>query len=200
MIWRRWGARTGTAFVAAVVTLALASGSACACSCAGLTDAEALRQSPVVFVGTLREVRRPTVMLSSGAPSRFLFDVEAVFKGEVHEVQSIVSSSDGASCGLELDVGQRALVFATSAISHDLAAGEYEAGLCGGTRPLVGSEQPAGLGEPVPALPGRSAVGEDGSWPSVIGRNWYWIVAGAVAGIAAVVWLRRRRRGHAEVA
>ena len=70
MAWRRWGARTGTAVVATVVTLALASGSACACSCAGLTDAEALRQSPVVFVGTLREVRGPTVMLSSGAGVR----------------------------------------------------------------------------------------------------------------------------------
>lgn len=194
MAWRRWSGRTGIAFVVAFATLAAASGTACACSCVGLTDAEALRQSQAVFVGTLREVRGPALMIDSSAPSRFLFDVEAVYKGEVHTVQSIASASDGASCGLEIDVGQRALVFATGAASYDLEDGEYEAGLCGGTRSLGGVGLPSGLGEPGLVLPGSSPVGEDGSFPAVVIRNWYWILGGLVALVAGIVVLTRRRR------
>lgn len=182
------------AFVVAAATLAAASGTACACSCVGLTDEEALRQSQAVFVGTLREVRRPTVMLSSDAQSRFLFEVEAVYKGDVHTVQSIVTPSDGGACGLELDVGRRALVFATGSDSSAAEVGEYHASLCGGTRSLAAVGLPPGLGEPGIVLPGSSPVGEDDSFPSVVARNWYWIVGGLVALVAGIVVVRRRRR------
>lgn len=192
----RWRGRTGIAVVVAAATLAAASGNACACSCVGLTDAEALRQSQAVFVGTLREVRGPTVMIDSSAPSRFLFDVEAVYKGDVHTVQSIVSASDGATCGLELDVGQRALVFGTGAASYELEDGEYEAGLCGGTRSLGGVGLPSGLGEPGIVLPGSSPVGEDSSFPAVVIRNWYWIVGGMAVLVVGIVAITRRRRGE----
>jgi len=174
-------------------TLAAAAGSACACSCVGLTDAEAFRNSAAVFVGTLREVRGPTVMLSSADPSRFVFDVESAYKGEVHEVQSVVSSSDGASCGLEIAVGQRTLVFATNEASFSLDQGEYESSLCGGTRALVGSQVPSELGSAIDVLPGSSPTGEDDSFPSTIVRNWYWVLGAVAMVVGGVVIVRRRR-------
>ena len=188
----RWGSRAIVAALVAVATLAAASGTACACSCAELTVEEALRNSAAVFVGTLREVRGPTVSLSSSDPSRFVFDVEAVYKGGVHEVQSIVSASDGASCGLEVNVGERALVFAHGSGQSSLLDGEYAAGLCDGTRVISGSALPPLLGAPIAMLPGSSVVGEDDSIPSVVVRNWYWVVGFAVL-LGGVTIIRRRR-------
>jgi len=179
--------------VVGLATFLAGNGTVCACSCGGLTDAEALRQSTAVFVGTLREVRGPTVQFSSGAPSRFIFEVDAAYKGAVHEVQSIVSSSDGASCGLEIDVGERAVVFATASGSADLESGEYAAGLCDGTRSFGAVGLPDNLGPTVGLVDGTSPIGEDDSYPSVIVRNWYWVVAGIVVVIVTGVALRRRR-------
>ena len=189
----RWGRRAIVAGLVAVATLAAATGTACACSCVGLTDEEALRNSAAAFVGTLREVRGPTVSMSSSDPSRFVFDVEAVYKGAVHEVQSIVSASDGGSCGLEVNVGERALVFAHGSGQSSLLDGEYAAGLCEGTRMLGVAAVPPVLGAPIAMLPGSSVVGEDDSIPSVVVRNWYWVV-GFAALIGGVAVVRRRRR------
>ena len=192
----RWGTRALVAGLVAAATLTAAAGSACACSCVGVTDDEALRNSAAVFVGTLLEVRPPTVMLSSTDPSRFVFDVEAVYKGEVFSTQSIVSASDGASCGLELGVGDRAVVFATSG-EYSPDAGEFGASLCGGTRRFGAIGFPQGFGEGMPPAAGSSPIGEDDSLPSVVARNWYWILGGAVLLVVAVVTGRRRRHSPA---
>jgi len=189
----RWGTRASCAVLVVVATLTAAAGSACACSCVGVTEAEALRNSAAVFVGTLHEVRGQTLRFSSADPSRFVFDVETAYKGDVHEVQSVVSSSDGASCGLEIAVGQRTLVFAHNEDSFSLEDGEYESGLCGGTRALVGGEVPSELGPVLAVLPGSSPIGEDDSYPSMIVRNGYWIVGAAVLLIGGAVMVRRRR-------
>jgi len=189
----RWGTRVSCAVLVVVATMTAATGSACACSCVELTVAEAVRNSSAVFVGTLREVRGPTLSLSSGDPSRFVFDVESAYKGDVHEVQSVVSSSDSASCGLAIAVGQRTLVFAHGESSFSLEDGEYESGLCGGTRALAVSEMPTELGPAIAVLPGSSPIGEDDSYPSMIARNWYWIVGAAVLLVGGVVTVRRRR-------
>ncbi len=81
-----------------------AAGSVAACSCASLTDDEALAEADVAFVGTLQEIRVPddVVTWSSDDPARFVFAVSAVYKGEAFEQQSVVTSRDGASCGLEV--------------------------------------------------------------------------------------------------
>ena len=176
-----------------MATFAAASGTACACSCVGLTDEEALRNSTAVFVGTLREIRGPTVSFSSGDPSRFVFDVEAVYKGRVHRVQSIVSSSDGASCGLEIAEGERALVFASDDGQSSLVDGEYSADLCGGTRTLGSSAAPSAVGPPIEMLSGSSSIGEDDSIPSVVVRNWLLVVGVAIV-VGGVAIIRRRRQ------
>ena len=157
----RWGTRAIVAGLVAAATLTAAAGSACACSCVGVTDDEALRNSAAVFVGTLREIRRPTVMLSSMDPSRFVFAVETVYKGEVFSTQSIVSASDGASCGLELRAGDRAVVFATSG-EYSPDAGEFGAGLCGGTRTVRGDRLSGG--------PRRGGAASSGFQPDRGGR------------------------------
>lgn len=178
-----------------LTTFVAASGAASACSCVGLTDEEALRNSAAVFVGTLREIRRPTIGFSSDDPSRFVFDVEAVYKGRVHQVQSIVSASDGASCGLEVAEGERALVFAHAGGESSMVDGEYAAGLCGGTRVLGTSPAPTMLGAPIEVIAGNSTIGEDDSLPSVLVRNWSWVVGLAVVLVGVVIIRRRGRHG-----
>ena len=169
-----------------------------ACSCAEVTLDEALRGSDVAFVGNLVEIERPEVMLSSTDESRFIFEVQSVYKGEVHQRQSIVTVSDGASCGLELRSG-RALVFATREgwdVTPD--EGEYAANLCNGTRAIVtDSDIPASFGTPAAPLPGSSPIGADDGLASELARNWVWVAVGVgllAAGITMLVVAFRRRR------
>lgn len=166
------------------------TGTAHACSCAQLELDDALAMSDAAFVGTLVEIRRPELMLSSGDESRFVFDVETVYKGEVRERQSIVTASDGASCGLELTAGTRAIVFGTIdeyGITPD--DGEYGANLCNGTTAFAGV--PASFGAGSAPLPGSSTIGADDGWPSRLVRAaWY---VGAVALAGGVLLVVRRR-------
>ena len=43
----------------------------------------------------------------SGATARYRFRLEQIYKGDVEDRAVVFSSADGASCGLELAVGQR---------------------------------------------------------------------------------------------
>ena len=43
----------------------------------------------------------------SGPSARYRFRVEQIYKGDVEERAEVVSASDGASCGLDLAVGDR---------------------------------------------------------------------------------------------
>ncbi len=169
------------------------TGTAHACSCAQLELDDALAMSDAAFVGTLVEVRRPEVMLSSMDESRFVFDVETVYKGEVRERQSIVTASDGASCGLELATGTRAIVFGTIdvyGITPD--AGEYGASLCNGTAAFAGV--PASFGAGSAPLPGSSPIGADDGWASRLVRAaWYVAVVALGVGLAVVIARRVRR-------
>ena len=169
-----------------------------ACSCAELTLDEALQGSDVAFVGSLVEINRPEVMLSSTDESRFIFEVDGVYKGEVHERQSIVTVSSGASCGLELRSG-RALVFATREgwdVTPD--EGEYAANLCNGTRALAtDGDIPTSFGMPSAPLAGSSPVGADDGLASEFARNWPWVALGigvVAAGVTMLVMRLRRRR------
>lgn len=170
-----------------------ATGTAHACSCAQLELDDALAMSDAAFVGTLVEVRRPEVMLSSMDESRFVFEVETVYKGEVRERQSIVTASDGASCGLELATGTRAIVFGTIdvyGITPD--AGEYGASLCNGTAAFAGV--PPSFGTGTAPLPGSSTIGADDGWASRIVRAaWYVAVVALGVGLAVVIARRVRR-------
>ena len=175
----------------------LAAGPVAACSCGPLTDDEALAQADVVFVGTLQEIRVPdnVITWSSDDPVRFVFAVTAAYKGEPFEQQSVVTARDGGSCGLEISVGQTAVVFALSG-GPGLQDGEVSSNLCSGTRSLDGAPIPDSFGDPDAPAPGASAIGSDGRWWLSVDA---WI--GAVIVIAAlglagagIVLGRRARR------
>lgn len=182
--------------IAAMMLVVLSPGSvspARACSCASPSLEEAFAQSDAVFVGTLVEIRRPEVMLSSMDESRFVFDVETVYAGQVYDEQSIVTASDGASCGLELQVGVRAVVFGTTdeyEISPD--PGEYGANLCNGTGPY--SVVPASFGSGAPPLAGSSGIGADDGVASTAVRHWWWAASAIIAIVLVGVTLRRSAR------
>jgi len=198
-----WCADYGVAMRVALVTVMLAIAvfavssptTAHACSCMALTPDEAFAQADAVFVGELVQVRRPTVMMSSMDESRFVFDVSAVYKGAVHHTQSIVTASDGASCGLELSVGTTTVVFAREeGFEISPEPGEYAAGLCDGTASLESMEIPASFGSPGAPLAGSSPIGDDDGALSMLARNWYWFAAPLLVIVGALVIIRRQRR------
>jgi hypothetical protein len=82
------------------VALALA-GDALACSCLPVDLARELPRADGAFVGTVLERR------STEASVLLLFRVEQVYKGDIENRVEVGASRDGASCGLELAVGQR---------------------------------------------------------------------------------------------
>ena len=97
------------AFLSSIVVLA--PGRAMACSCAPFTDAEATRKSRIVFAGTLTDVGAP--LLATGDKTvTYLFEVDTVVKGQVHERVLMENFIDmESSCSGELHRGARYLVF-----------------------------------------------------------------------------------------
>jgi hypothetical protein len=87
-----------------VVLIVLSAFPAHACSCVQLDPRTALRSADAAFVGTL--VSRKTGLLGLGSTT-FTFRVEQVVKGELADRVDVESSSSGASCGLEVALGQR---------------------------------------------------------------------------------------------
>jgi hypothetical protein len=61
------------------------------------------------FIGTLLERREPPAapVQSSADPVTLLFRVEQIYKGDIENRIEVVTARGGASCGLELNVGQR---------------------------------------------------------------------------------------------
>ncbi len=178
--------------IAALVAPPLSSGSVSACSCAGLTDAEAFAAADAVFSGRLVEVRMPGgPMTSSDDPARYVFEVDTVLKGAAFETQAVVSTRDGASCGLELQNGIDAVVFARTESSYDLADGELDSSLCSGSRSGVA---PEGMGTPTDPTAGSSAIGsfDDNSVAMIVGV--VIVLAAAALAIAGVVLGRRAKR------
>ena len=77
------------------------AGDALACTCAPVDLARDLPRSDGAFVGTVLE-RHETE-----ASVNLLFRVEQVYKGDISNRVEVETSRDGASCGLELPVGER---------------------------------------------------------------------------------------------
>ena len=127
---------------------------AMACSCSYPTDTEAFEQSDAVFVGTLVEVQTPPGdVIDSSDLERFIFDVDAVYKGAVTSQQAVATAREGASCGLEIAGPGPFLVFAgagASSITPELDEDELQSNLCSGTRPSTEASVPAAFGQPAP--------------------------------------------------
>ena len=116
-----------------------ASAPAHACSCIARTEAQQVDTAEVVFRGVVTDKVLPLgTPQSSLDPVEYTFDVEQVFKGSATTPQRATSAVSSASCGVELEVGGRYLVFA------DSETGQLTLSLCGGTRPAGPGEAPAG--------------------------------------------------------
>ena len=129
----------------AVVVLVVASSLAAgvddgrACSCA-LPDArEALARSDGAFVGTL-ESRR-----AAGQNALLVFRVDRALKGSIGRRVTVVTPSNGAACGIELQIGTRA------GLVLDRMGGAWHGSLCAQFEP---SELLAAV-LPLPAPNGR---------------------------------------------
>ena len=105
-----------------------------------------------------------------------MFQVDRVYKGRVGSPQGVVSARDGASCGLELAIGVRALVFVR----------DGRADLCNGTRESAMRPVPASFGSP--RAPTDDAVGVPDD-----GRPWWPFAAAGALAVGAAVLVRRAR-------
>lgn len=74
---------------------------ALACSCAKVSRDEVVKNSDVVFTGTVEKVER------AGFWSVATLKVHDVEKGTVDEEATVQTASDGAACGVNFEVGQK---------------------------------------------------------------------------------------------
>ncbi len=96
-----------------------------ACSCAELDPYTALSEYPAALVGTLVDVDGQLgAVFSSAADTIYRFEVETWVKGDLGHVVEIHSAGDGASCGIEVGVGNRA------GIMVRVDGDEYHSSLC----------------------------------------------------------------------
>jgi hypothetical protein len=185
-------------FVASVPLVVWGAEPAAACSCGVGTEPEHLADADAVFVGTATRIdgRQPRVESSSIDPVTWTFSVESVVKGDVGAEQQVTTAATSASCGLELSAGQAYVVFAS--VNSADGTGPLQAGLCGGTRPAVPGEQPAGLptgSRPTPAPTETAAPAADVAADD--GEAMPWLVATAVVlaiGASAAALVVRSRR------
>ncbi|MCU0312083.1 MAG: hypothetical protein MUE36_14205 [Acidimicrobiales bacterium] len=181
--------------VASSALVALDASPAAACSCAPLTAEQAFDVADAVFVGdwveTLPGGALAGVDGASDDPTRLIFEVDGVYKGEVFARQSVVTARDGASCGLELRGEGPFLVFGRTAASEfepEVEAGELSANQCGGSRAVADGAVPASFGPPSAPVEGSSPVGGSDGVGAIVAMA----VGGALAG-AAVLGVRAIR-------
>ena len=102
-------------FVIAIGHLALQASPAYACSCqAGVLVADALAQADGALVGVYTGRADPPVqgeLIFSGRPVINHFEVERAVKGDIGGQVDVEAAASGASCGLELEVGERTGLF-----------------------------------------------------------------------------------------
>jgi hypothetical protein len=88
--------------LAALVVLSLvAAAEAYACSCAPVDLERDLPVADGAMIGTVLE------RAVSGGTATYLFRVEQIYKGDVESRAEVVTPASGASCGLEVGVGER---------------------------------------------------------------------------------------------
>jgi hypothetical protein len=137
---------------AAAAALCLGVESARACSCVQPNVPAMLAQSDAAFIGTLVS-RRPASPrgpgpISSADPDIFTFHVDEAIKGELGREVEVWSAMTGASCGLEVRLGQEIGLF----LSRD--GDRWRSGLCWQVSPTALREAV----RPLPAPDGRGPV------------------------------------------
>jgi hypothetical protein len=167
-----------------------------ACSCLEMPIEEAAAQADAVFTGTVVDQQavglEPVGALAATKPMPgevgqvvFTFAVDGVAKGEVAEQAQVVSSSDGASCGMSFGMAERWLVFTM----WDGAI--HSTGLCSGNMPLGADEDPP--------LPMSAPIEGDIEQPMEI--PWtavaVLVAVALLAGVSAFAFLRTSPRSPA---
>ncbi|MGH2783728.1 MAG: hypothetical protein ACRDJ1_00520, partial [Actinomycetota bacterium] len=126
--------------------------SALGCSCAPGDPRSSLAQADGAFVGRLESRESPTPSpggtFSSGQPVTYTFVVERSVKGDLGKRVNVESAAYGASCGLEVRVGERTGLF----LYRD--DGQWKSGLCSQIEPEALIE----AAKPLPAPTSRGPV------------------------------------------
>ena len=169
-----------------VILSVVAPPSAQACSCTPSTDADAIARADAVFRGTVvdYEGSAPREVMSTADPVTWTFEVSEVYKGRVAERQEIVSEEWGGSCGLEIPREGDFYVFASETTHIEVGAGQYYAGLCGGTRAVEAGIDVGVVPSAPSPTPDRPAP--SGAWaPEIVGG--VGLLASASAFVVALV-------------
>lgn len=119
-----------------------------ACSCALGDPRAALARADAAFVGTLLERREPPSLRSSTVTVTLVFRVERAVKGRLGRTVEVRTAAGGASCGIELEVGQRI------GLLLDRDGAGWNGTLCGQVAPARLLE----AARPLPAPDGRGPV------------------------------------------
>ena len=128
-----------------------------ACSCSTSDEIASFESADVVFTGT---VEQAPDRAADGASNRLVtwsFAVDGVYKGEALARQDVLSAASSVSCGIELSGEGPFLVFARR---DPGSGGALVAGLCGGTRPILGESPELGV-EPYAPLSAESTAGAE---------------------------------------
>jgi hypothetical protein len=97
---------------------------ALACSCVPDPPRHKLAESEAAFIGRLAKIQSVFLSFDSFLDTRWIFKVERVVKGSLHEEIPVNAPRGGPSCGLDLEIGDRAGLF----ISRQ--AGSWASSLC----------------------------------------------------------------------
>lgn len=129
-----------------------------ACSCAYGDPRERLAEADGAFIGTLvsqteTEPPDPDEPVSSGRDNTYTFTVEEVFKGDIGETIEVHAPADGASCGLEMGIGQQDGLFLY------MDEGLWRSSLCSRVDPQELRDAAAPLPEPDGENPARFLIG-----------------------------------------
>lgn len=190
------------AFAFAFAAVVARPGTAHACDCVDFDPAQAYADADAVFTGESIEVRVGPEGDPTAVQRRHVFQVDQVFKGEVFEQQSVVSSTEESLCGLPWEQpGAIAIVFGHREGADTMVEGELAAERCTTTALTAASILPE-YGQAFAPLPGASPIGvEPPPLPEGgdVHLSWEWFAVGAlaVAGVAAGVIPGRRRRASA---
>jgi hypothetical protein len=191
-----------TAIVLALVFAALAPvglpGTAHACTCEGdTTISERFAVADAVFVGEAVEVRTARAGDAAEFERRYVFRVADVFKGDVYELQSVVSSTEETTCGLPWDQeGAIALVFGYAAGSATALPGELYASSCttGPLGVLPDAPEFATARTPIDGASPIRIAAQEASPGGSVHLTWTWVAVGVLllAGVVVGAFPRRR--------
>lgn len=123
---------------------------AAACSCRAQTAAQALRTADAVFRGTVTE-QTPVKQTRID----FRVQVDAVYKGTVFADQVVATAPTGASCGQNIEIGSRWVIFALEGTEGDgnNAVTRLITDSCSGNLPATRPPAVLGAGQPPVAGP-----------------------------------------------